>query len=94
MSGEAADARSVTLRRGAAEERAVRDEEGAWQLEAPIEAEADRVVVREVVRQIVELRAERFVAARPTAEHGLASPASWPPCASPPRTARRRVRSP
>ncbi len=74
VSGEAADARSVTLRRGAAEERAVRDEEGAWQLEAPIEAEADRVVVREVVRQIVELRAERFVAARPSAEHGLAAP--------------------
>ncbi len=74
VEAEAADARAVTLRRGASEERAVRGEGGAWELEAPIEAEADRVVVRELVRQLAELRAERFVAASPAAEHGLASP--------------------
>src|SRR5690606_16489882 len=70
----AADARAITLVRGGVEERAVRADGGDWRLEAPIQAEADRVIVREVVRQIAELRAERFVAERAAAEHGLSAP--------------------
>lgn len=71
---EAADARAITIARGGSEERAVRTDGGDWRLEAPIEAEADRVVVREVARQLAELRAERFVAERPAPEHGLGAP--------------------
>ncbi len=71
---DAANARAVTVRRSDGEERAARGQGGTWQLEAPIEAEADRVVVRELVRQLTELRAERFVAEQAAPEHGLGSP--------------------
>ena len=72
---EAASAQAITIRRGGIEERAVRGEGGTWRLEAPIVAEADRVVVRELARQVADLRAERFVAERALAEHGLGAPA-------------------
>ncbi len=72
---EAADASRISVTRGEVEERAVRGQGGAWTLESPVEVEADRVVVREIARQLASLRAERFVAERPQSEHGLA-PAS------------------
>ncbi|HJL20255.1 MAG TPA: DUF4340 domain-containing protein [Sandaracinaceae bacterium LLY-WYZ-13_1] len=68
------EARAITVRSGGTEERAVRGEGGAWRLEAPLSTEADRVVVRDVARQIAELHAARFVAAQPAPEHGLAEP--------------------
>lgn len=71
---EAGDAREITVRRGETEERAVRGDAGAWRMSAPIEADADRVVVRELARNIAELRAERFVSAHASDDHGLASP--------------------
>lgn len=71
---EPADARRVVVRRGEVEERAVRGDAGAWQLEAPLRAEADRVVVRELARQVGELRAARFVATAAAPEHGLEPP--------------------
>jgi hypothetical protein len=71
---DASDARRVVVRRSDLEERAVRDSQGEWQLETPLTAEADRVVVPELVRQFAELRAERFVAEQAAAEHGLDSP--------------------
>ncbi len=71
---EAANARSITIRRGGVVERAVRGEGGDWRLEAPVTAEADRVVVREEARQMAELTAIRFVAERPAPEHGLSAP--------------------
>jgi hypothetical protein len=74
VGGEPGDARRVIVRRGGVEERATRGEGGEWQLEVPIEAEADRVVVREVARQVAELRAERFVATEAAPEHGLDAP--------------------
>ncbi|MBX3272804.1 MAG: DUF4340 domain-containing protein [Sandaracinaceae bacterium] len=74
FAGDPADAVRVSLSRGAREERAVRGEDAEWRLEAPIEAEADRVVVREIARQLATLRAERFVAQSASVEHGLAAP--------------------
>lgn len=74
VSAEPGDARSIVMRSGGLEERAVRGEGGTWQLETPISAEADRVVVRELARAIAGLRAERFVAERPAPEHGLSAP--------------------
>jgi hypothetical protein len=76
VDAEPGDARAVTVRRDGVEERAVRGEGGTWRLEAPIEAEADRVVVREVTRALAELRAARFVAAEPAPEHGLRDPSA------------------
>ena len=71
---EAASAQAITVTSGGVDERAVRGQGGTWQLLAPIAAEADRVVVRELARQVADLRAERFVAERPLAEHGLSAP--------------------
>jgi len=73
---EAADVSRITLDTAArgVEERAVRGSGGTWRLEAPVEAEADRVVVSAIGRQLSGLRAERFVAASPSPEHGLSRP--------------------
>jgi len=71
---EAADASRVVSRRGGTEERAVRGQGGTWALEAPVEVDADRVVIREFTRQLADLRAERYVASSATSEHGLRSP--------------------
>jgi len=73
---EAADVSRITLETAArgVEERAVRGEGGTWRLEAPVESEADRVVVSAIGRQLSGLRAERFVAAAPSREHGLSTP--------------------
>lgn len=71
---EGPDANRVSVRHGTVEEVAVRGQGGTWQLQTPIEAEADRVVVRDIARQLGTLRAERFVAEAPTREHGLAPP--------------------
>lgn len=74
LEADPGDARSVFVRHRGIDERAVRGEGGSWRLEAPVTTEADRVVVREVVRVIAELRAARFVADEPTREHGLSDP--------------------
>lgn len=74
VDAEASEARRITLRKAGREERASRGEGGSWKLEAPLSADADRVIVRELARRIAELRAERFVAERPSAEHGLRTP--------------------
>lgn len=71
---EASDASRIDVTRGGIEERAVRGQGGTWNVEVPIEAEADRIVVREIARQLGALRAERFVAESATDEHGLSSP--------------------
>lgn len=71
---DAADASRIAIARATGEERAVRGEGGRWALEAPIETDADHVVVREVARQLATLRAERFVALAPSREHGFAAP--------------------
>ncbi|MCB9591679.1 MAG: DUF4340 domain-containing protein [Sandaracinaceae bacterium] len=71
---DAAEASRVSATVGAVENRAVRGEAGHWALEAPIEADADSVVVRETTRQLSNLRAERFVAEEAAREHGLAAP--------------------
>lgn len=73
-SAESGDARRVESTAGGVTERAVRGEGGAWRLEAPVEMEADRVVVRDVARRLATLTAERFVADAPAPEHGLAPP--------------------
>lgn len=75
---EAADVSRIRLETASrgVEERAVRGEGGTWRLEAPVEADADRVVVSAIGRQLAELRAERFVAASPAREHGLSSPSA------------------
>lgn len=49
-------------------------QEAGWQVTAPIAFRADDVVVSDIVRAVAGLRAERFVAAAPTAEHGLSRP--------------------
>ncbi|MCA9609461.1 MAG: DUF4340 domain-containing protein [Myxococcales bacterium] len=74
FTADAADATRIAISRPSGEERAVRAEGGRWALEAPIETDADHVVVREVARQLATLRAERFVAATPAREHGLSAP--------------------
>src|SRR5690606_11005785 len=68
---EGSDARLVEARHAGSVERAVRGEGGAWMLEAPIVADADRVVIQDIARHVATLRAARFVAERPSAEHGL-----------------------
>lgn len=73
---EPTDATRVTIRRSGREERAVKGEGGVWQLEAPIEVEADRVVVGALVRRFASLRAERLVGAEAAGEHGLGSPSA------------------
>jgi hypothetical protein len=74
VDAEPADARRVETARGDLVERAVRAEGGTWRLEAPVEVEADRVVVRELARQLADLRATRFVDPSPSPSMGLASP--------------------
>lgn len=72
---DGADATRIAIARaGGAEDRAVRGEAGEWALEAPVATEADRVVVREVARQLASLRAERFAAEAAAREHGLDAP--------------------
>lgn len=69
------DARQITIRRDGREERATRGEGGTWSLETPFEAEADRVVVRTIARQLATLRAERFITGGPEREHELGAEA-------------------
>jgi hypothetical protein len=45
-----------------------------WQVTAPVSFRADDVVVGDLVRALAGLRAERFVASAPAAEHGLSRP--------------------
>ena len=74
VEADPADARRVEMTRGDLVERAVRGEGGTWRLEAPVEVEADRVVVRELARQIADLHATRFVESTPSPAMGLANP--------------------
>lgn len=48
--------------------------ETRWDLTTPLEHRADEVIVQDIVRDVATLRAERFIAAAPTAEHGLTRP--------------------
>ncbi|MFK7990999.1 MAG: DUF4340 domain-containing protein [Sandaracinaceae bacterium] len=67
-------ARVVTLTSDGVEQRAVRVDDADWRLEAPMPTGANRVVVRDIARQLAELSATRFVTDTPTEEHGLATP--------------------
>src|SRR5690606_42007159 len=44
VDAEASEARRITLRKAGREERASRGEGGSWKLEAPLSADADRVI--------------------------------------------------
>ncbi|MFW6067718.1 MAG: DUF4340 domain-containing protein [Myxococcota bacterium] len=66
-------AKRIVVERGGVIERLERQGEG-WGVTAPLAQPADRVVVRELVRHLASLKAERFVAAAPGREHGLGSP--------------------
>ncbi|MGE3634072.1 MAG: DUF4340 domain-containing protein, partial [Sandaracinaceae bacterium] len=71
----ASEVSRIQIREGTSEQRAIR--EGAeWRLEAPIEAEADRVVIGELTRRFCSLEAARFEAEEARPEHGLASPSA------------------
>ncbi|MCC6877183.1 MAG: DUF4340 domain-containing protein [Sandaracinaceae bacterium] len=75
LTEEAGQARSLRVVASGAEQRAIRDAQGTWQLEAPLASEADRVGVRELIAAIASLRAERFAGEQAQPEHGLSEPA-------------------
>lgn len=62
----------VLVQRGATREEVARDGDG-FRVGAPLDVAADRVTMRELVRRLSTLEAERFVADRAAPEHGLAS---------------------
>ena len=70
---EAADLAQLTVSRGGTEER-LGLEEGVWRVLAPIEAPADRVLIRDLADRLATLEALRWVSEEPAPEHGLASP--------------------
>ncbi len=67
------DARSLRIERDG-EVEALARAGGEWTVREPFEMDADRVAVRALVGALATLTAERFVAARAVAEHGLARP--------------------
>jgi len=60
--------------RGAGEEEATKDESGAWRLSKPAALPGDSTVIDRVAGALAELAAEKFVAEKATAAHGLGSP--------------------
>jgi hypothetical protein len=69
---DGAATRIVVVRDGTTE-RAERGEDG-WRVHEPMEVPADPIVIRSLIRRLGNLEADRFVAERPTASHGLSSP--------------------
>lgn len=63
-----------TAEGGASYEEIVQRDGPGWEVTAPIEVDADRIAVRDVVRAIASLSALRFVAAQAAPEHGLDRP--------------------
>ncbi len=48
--------------------------DGAWMVKAPVEVAADGMAVRKLAELLAEIKVVRYVAAKATAEHGLAKP--------------------
>jgi hypothetical protein len=68
-----ANARSFRVERRGVTEEVVRAG-SEWRVTAPLDAPADRVVTRDIVRAIASLRAVRFVDTTSASEHGLEHP--------------------
>lgn len=68
-----ANARRFQVERGGVTEEIVRTG-SEWRVVTPLDAPADRVIVRDVARAMASLRAVRFVNATATGEHGLDRP--------------------
>jgi hypothetical protein len=66
-------ARRLVIDRDGLTERVERDDDG-WRIREPVDTAADKVGTRALIRRLANLEATRFVAERPSASHGLASP--------------------
>ena len=65
---------SIRVAREQTVEVITRGSDGEYQVQAPVEVKADRVLVQEALRMLAGLEVLQFIADAPVREHGLSSP--------------------